>query len=419
MALTFKTEVRKGIIWVRIRGGWFSLIDGKKRYDELQASTGIIKAAKPSQAEKLAMHRLPTILTELEALGASQKRQVTKDEVRARLIEEEVIKTVKRPVSQTSTITHDATVSQVIASYIAERAPKVSDDYLKIYRTLQYYFERYDTHHKLKTTFTKFDAAAFKSFWKWQDEVYRGKIKLPPQGKGRNRTNSNGFSPDSIRKYQKAFYAILDYAAHHNIALALKNTRYERSLLITDAAKAPNRKYLTPQEIQLIIDFVPTSQAEAIARQYLIVGCLTGQRFQTMRQLHEAKIKQSEGFKYVDLTYQKTKREGVVIPLFPAIADEKFYRYNSNVVINRDIKDVCRKVGISEADEVTTHTVKRSFYSNLAAADVPAHIIQLITHPKAIQTAMQGVYDNRQSITRARLFFDEVRRSKTEPPYIF
>src|SRR5690606_9885220 len=151
------------------------------------------------------------------------------------------------------------------------------------------YFERYDRHHGQATTFTDFDANAFKSFWGWQDEVYKGKIELPPQGKGRGRTNPDGFSPDSLRKYQKAFYVIADYAEHLGITLGLKNTRYERKLLVALPDAPAAKKYLNTDDIKAVIDYMPTTPSEAMAREYLIVGCLTGQRFQTMQSLHALK----------------------------------------------------------------------------------------------------------------------------------
>ncbi len=430
--LKFRQEFRNkeggtGALWVRIGGGWYSIVDGKKKYEELPVSLGVRVSTTgriTDTTAKLKLARLEMVINELKAESAAKKRQISKDEVKMRLAAEDIgnIRTV--PVISIEQAKIDATISKVIGQYIEEKSQHVSDNYLKIYRTLQYYFERYDRQHAEALTFSSFDRETYKAFWAWQNDVYSGRIEIERGGKGKGRTDADGFSADSLRKYQKAFYCVADFAQHLGITIALQNTKYERSLLIKPKAMNVDPKfYLTVEDIKKIIDYVPTSKALETARQFLVISCLTGQRFETMQTLDRTQIvPHKDGFSYAGVYYNKTK-VSVVLPLFPQVLKELkngvFPSFESNVVINRDIKRVCQLAGISRWSEVTTHTGKRSFYTNLADAGVPPTIIELITHPKRRETAMQSVYDTRQAMPRAEQFFKYLKTVDTPDLYSF
>lgn len=429
--LKYRQEFRNkdnttGALWVRIGGGWYSIIDGKKKYEELPVSLSVrvSTTGKMSTTAKMKLLRLETVINELNALATAEKRQITKDEVKEQLAIQDIAKIRKVPSLLVEQPKTDATISKVIAQYIGEKSQHVSDNYLKIYRTLQYYFERYDKKQGKALTFASFDRETYKLFWIWQNDVYSGKIEIERLGRGKGRTNAAGFHADSLRKYQKAFYQVADYAQHLGIVTALQNTKYERSLLIKPKATNVDLKfYLTVGEIKKVIDYVPTSEALATARQFLIISCLTGQRFETMQTLDRTMIvRHKSGFSYAGVFYNKTK-VNVVLPLFPQVLRELnegvFPSFQSNVVINRDIKKVCEIVGVERWQEVTTHTGKRSFYTNLADAGVPPAIIELITHPKRRETVMQSVYDTRQSMPRAEQFYKFLKTVETPELYDF
>ncbi len=76
-------------------------------------------------------------------------------------------------------------------------------------------------------------------------------------------------------------------------------------------------------------------------------------------------------------------------------------------------------VGINDYQKITSHTAKRSFYSNLVNFDVPVTTVELITHPKRKASAMQGVYDLRELITKSRQFYKGIINADTPQLYTF
>ncbi len=305
-----------GALWSRITGGWSVTINAKRKYEELQVSLGVrvpldaIINNKYTNSAKMLKGRLDTLIDEVNALAVANKKALTIDEVRQRLIDADMISI--RPEKTVEIININLTIVEVIQRYIDERRGAVTDTYLKSHTTLLYYFQRYEQATNQQLTFETFNRDDYKAFWVWQNDVYKGKTKLPQQGKGRARTSSKGFTNGSLRKYQKSFYQVLEYAQEAlELDTALKGSKYEKNMLIVKdkiKANATPKKYLTVDEIQKIIDYVPTSKALANARQYLIIGCLTGQRFETMEILYDGKMgTDKDGFKYL-ATYYKQNR---------------------------------------------------------------------------------------------------------------
>lgn len=146
---------------------------------------------------------------------------------------------------------------------------------------------------------------------------------------------------------------------------------------------------LTEKEINLIKGFTGPDYLEN-ARDWLIIGCWTGCRIKDLIQLNNTKVLTSkEGKEYIRYTQNKTDRT-VDIPLHPQVIEilgrlKGFPREISDVKFNVYIKEVCKRVGItnevqgSKANEETrlketgifpkyqlirSHTCRRSFATN-------------------------------------------------------
>jgi integrase len=158
--------------------------------------------------------------------------------------------------------------------------------------------------------------------------------------------------------------------------------------------------YLTEEELEIlwVQDFSEKVHLEKV-RDYFLIGCWTGCRFQDWELINYRNIK--EDF----LIYEQGKTgTKVTVPLHPIVKDilDK-YRGNlpeklQNQSFNRSIKDVCRiaeinsietksitKGGIRKIDRfekwemVSSHTARRSFATNLYKSGFPSISIMAIT----------------------------------------
>ena len=93
------------------------------------------------------------------------------------------------------------------------RKNEISENSIKVYRTLKNYILLYEKIKNTKLTFQKFDEKCYWEFWDINDEVLRGKIKVPDGVLGRKKTLTKyGFLKTSIMKYQKSLIYILKLA---------------------------------------------------------------------------------------------------------------------------------------------------------------------------------------------------------------
>lgn len=136
--------------------------------------------------------------------------------------------------------------------------------------------------------------------------------------------------------------------------------------------------YLTNEEINRIIYYVPENETEHTIRNQFVLSCLTGARHSDVIQLDASNINGSE------IVYLATKTKTVVHTVNSPVADDfikqgmnKIY---SDRIYNETIRDICQKVGITEKVKVikagetlegykytfvSSHTARRSFCTNL------------------------------------------------------
>lgn len=178
--------------------------------------------------------------------------------------------------------------------------------------------------------------------------------------------------------------------------------------------------YLTEEEILSLHRCEDLSARERVVRDWFVLDCQIGLRVSDLTRLKAVNL--AEGF--VQIATEKTD-EPVVIPLSP-LAREIVARYGgfpsrvSDQELNRVIKQVCRKAGITarvlftitkgglRVDEylekwemVSNHTARRSFITNLRKTGVPDTIIMKLAGIRSAATLAR--YDKLSASEAGRL----------------
>lgn len=162
--------------------------------------------------------------------------------------------------------------------------------------------------------------------------------------------------------------------------------------------------YLTDAEISKIISLQLTDR-QAVARDWFIIGCYLGQRVNDLLALNERNV--SKGF--ITLVNEKTDTK-VVIPIHPAAAAilkkwKGFPPGITDVELNRTIKKVAKLAELNDPfiysltkggarkdyflqkwEMVSSHTVRRSFITNLRKMGTPDSITMKLTGIKSAAT---------------------------------
>lgn len=156
---------------------------------------------------------------------------------------------------------------------------------------------------------------------------------------------------------------------------------------------------LTPDEIQKIKNTYYDSKNLEISRDWLLIGCFTGQRVSDLLRMNKSMISEVSGFRFIELEQVKTKktvqipihyevelilnkRNGEFPPLFANTQD------SNSTMFNKFLKDVCRIAEIDESVEgnlnnkstnryekgkhfkwklISSHSCRRSFCTNFYA----------------------------------------------------
>lgn len=162
--------------------------------------------------------------------------------------------------------------------------------------------------------------------------------------------------------------------------------------------------YLNESELDKLIR-VELTDREAVARDWFVLDCYTGLRISDLTRLNKENLTGD----FITIANEKTD-DTVVLPLHPR-AMEVVKRYGgfpprvSDQELNRTIKAVCRKAGITDkvlttitkggvrVDKylpkwqlVTNHTARRSFITNLRKTGTPDTIIMKLAGIRSAAT---------------------------------
>lgn len=399
------------------------------------------KATKNNSSVKNRMLNFQTVLNEIANTHIIANTMPTPKELNESLSERLRTDIVKAP-------------KESVLSYLYKKIEKENKDSgkskktskgintIKTYVTVSHLIENYELATSTKLMFEALDSNKYWHIWDVLDDILKGKIEVnnPNQPK-KQRKQPDGYLVTSIRKYQKALITTLRQANKDGFKMPLDLS--EADLILNDV-EASKDFYVEVDELKKVIStdvsFDPVLQS---AKDYLIVACLTGLRYESMKELHGLNIEHYNddkyNFKYIHSRHNKTKTE-VYIPLLKPIIQlldisNKLPLVTDNASTNKNLKklfehlEIKRKVKLTKvtyrngtmnstepiSSLISTHDCKGTFYSNLYQLGVSETVIDNITHPdRKPKNAMARVYNKTTMLAKAKMFVDEIKKVKSD-----
>jgi len=206
----------------------------------------------------------------------------------------------------------------------------------------------------------------------------------------------SGLCQKSVRRYL-TWFSIVMGMFEEEVKLP-KNWR--KFLYVSDDIS--QNVYLTEDEINLIIDYVPQSDNEQFVKTSFLLGALTGARHSDYMRFTERNIHDG----WLNYVSQKTRKEAN-IPTSPLILKlikqkSKVARELSEPTINDIIRRICKSVGITDEVQlyqkgkyqvkpkyefITSHSARRSFATGLYLRGADLYqIMKLMGHSSTTQT---------------------------------
>ncbi len=312
---------------------------------------------------------------------------------------------------------------------------------IKTYVTVSHLIENYQIATNQILKFEDFNENAYWRFWDILDEVLRDNIKVEnPNQPRKQRKQSYGYLVVSIRKYQKALLLTLKQA--HKDGYVTPLDLHDSNLILEDV-EASKEFYIESDLLKKIIKSnVSDNEKLQNAKDYFIIACLTGMRFESMVEAQNAYINTCKdevyNFQYIHSIHNKTSTE-VYIPLLKPVLEiiskRGFPKVPVNSEINSNLKKLFKKLKIERKEKVTkvtyksgtietfesicnlvsTHDCKGTFYSNLYSLNIDETVIDNITHPdRKPKNAMAKVYNKTKMLTKAKMFVDELKKIKSD-----
>ncbi len=234
---------------------------------------------------------------------------------------------------------------------------------IRNFRAFKTKFSEYETARGKRFTFDHIDMKFYRHFIAWLDQSHT--------------INTTG---KTIKQLKMIMQAALDDDVHTNVEFKKK-----RFMVVSELVDAI---YLTADEINILCNYDAKGPHKK-ARDLFVVGTLSAQRVSDWHQVNEKNIKLSpNGTKIISFKQKKTGTP-VVIPFTDSRLLAIMREYDNELPkmpdqkINKYIKVVCRLAGITDkADQVTTHTARRSGCSNMYYAGLPIGKIMKVSGHK-------------------------------------
>ena len=302
-----------------------------------------------------------------------------------------------------------------------KKKTRLADGTINAFRNLRVALRDYEAYRKRRIDFNDVT-------WKFLDDFIYFLFHERTYNDGRKRATK----PNTCYSYITALKSIMTTAKqeglHHNSSYRTGSSNIERcgaeniyltdeqvnALFLTDFTNADTLKNMiakieNEEEREKFEKRLMTVRQKRRHRQYyqeykdlFVVGCLTGQRHSDYSRISTAMIKDSNGFKFIDITQQKTDKR-VLIPL-DARVEEILKRYGGRITphginsLTKGLKDIgllmgwTHKTSIKEyvgsekrpcskrfCDLMTTHTARRTWATNAYKNHVPLSSIMAVT----------------------------------------
>lgn len=291
--------------------------------------------------------------------------------------------------------------------YIEEKAPHVSKDQVKDYKTLRKHLTNFKEYSSQPVTFRNINLKFYNEF---MDYLFYKAVK--PDG-------SVGLVTNSAGKVIRLLKGFINYQIAKGVipTIDLKNFKVVEEE--TDAI------YLNENELRAIykLDLSSDKELEEI-RDIFIVGCYTGLRYSDLSMLNS---------EHIDLVNeninikQRKVHKAVIIPMIDYVPDIlKKYNYElpkvSSYKFNERVKELGQKIKLNQKVEVvrkkgnqriteiskkweliSSHTCRRSFCTNMYLSGFPAEELMRISGHKSPTAFMRYIkVDNQQAASRLK-----------------
>jgi integrase len=295
----------------------------------------------------------------------------------------------------------------LLEKYIEEKAPMVSKDQVKDYKTLRKHLTKFKEYSSQPIKFRNLNLKFYNEFMNY---LFYKAVK--PDGTVGLVTNSAGKVVRMLKgfvNYQMAKGAIP--------AIDMKNFKVVEEE--TDAI------YLNETELSKIYKLnLSTDKELGEIRDVFIVGCYTGLRYSDLSMLRPEHIDQLGG--YINIKQRKVHK-AVIIPMIDYVPDIlKKYNYDLPQIpsykFNERVKELGEKIKLNQKVEIvrkkgntrvrdiykkweliSSHTCRRSFCTNMYLSGFPAEELMKISGHKSPAAFMRYIkVDNQQAANRLK-----------------
>lgn len=449
-------RVKEELILAEINAGFKKRIDNKLKYDRFKISlettikpmnfgkpenkykydeTVFEKFSKSNRGVKTKMEAFKNAVDALYSNYIITNVRPTAEQFKKDLLFK-LGEEVKIEIETTTTLY--AYVSEKIAEFEgligSGRKTEIDENSIKIYRTLLAYLVQYEYVTKTKLTLEEFDDKKYWNFWSVLDDIVKGVIEIPVSiSKKKRQIKPTGFLKSSVRKYQKSLIQIFKLAANDKYKIKLN---FSDTNLILENRPASKDLYVNQLDLIKIHKYMPNTEEMQLAKDYVILACMTGMRYESMEIAHFEEIHKNNNFMYIHSKQNKTGTD-CYIPLMKPAREilkrnkNKFPKFPPNPIINKQIKELFKLAGVDSttertldtyksgtikdikkvSDMITTHDFRKSFVTNLHNNNIEETIITDITHPnRKPKHAMTAVYNKSTLMDKAIKFYNEVNR---------
>ena len=397
------------------------------------------KATRNNATIRTKMSRLQTAIDRLENKYELEGRIPQPDEFKADLLIESG-RNKKVVVSDKTILDYfQARIDKRIADSGLGKRDSINSNTIKTYKTVMRLIENYQIVTDAVLTLKNFNKDKYWEFWEVQDEILKDNIKVDnPNQPRKQRKQSYGYLVSTLRKYQVTLVKVLKYAYDDGLEMVLNV--HDKNLILKKA-DASKDIYVMESELQKILDADLLYDKDLqMAKDYIIIGSLTGMRYESMFDTKNTKVEYySEGnykFEYIHSKQNKTKTE-VYMPLLKLVKDV-LHKYNnefpvvqSNATINSKLKKLFKHLRIDRLEDeilrtfrsgeirlekplhelITTHDCKKTFYTCLYNNKVNPIAIDNMTHPDAtLKNRMAKIYNKSNMLDKAKMFVDEINK---------
>lgn len=222
---------------------------------------------------------------------------------------------------------------------------------------------------------------------------------------------SGNYTYSSIQLQQKQLRYILKKLPLNDLPLLNLNDDLINQNI--DPINQHTQLFLSENELKILIEASFDIPKMEFARKYLIIASLTGQRYQSMREMSSCAIEWNDEFKFFYAHFIQIKTgTHCYCPLFSEVVKLCSNNIFLNVTMSNSnlkywIDKVVVELGIKKGINISSHTCKKTFVSLLKPYRIKNEIISLVTHPtENFSETCVADYDKSDLIYKSEMFYE-------------